>query len=1262
MPFKLQWANRTGGRLATVLSQSHRPRIINNSPPSISTILHVHGHVGEIPTKFLIDSVAVMSVVCYKFLAGHNVQITKQATTAVGADGTPLDVVGHTVLTVSLGSFCTQHQFTVVQHLTVDCLLGADFLKDYGAVLDCRNYTLTLGAQTRHNIPIILGEGKQSTSSDVPATDSVTITSPCDLTIPGRTVQLIAGRIEPQDTHFVNVLVEPLEHTSIPAHVCVARSLSTLCNKTDVILQVMNVGPMPVTLCKGMRLATATPEKEILSITQDQTNTFDDSNNFPDLDQVDISHLSPKEQQDLVQLLTDFRSLFPPSGTPLGQTSVVNHSIPTTGPPIRQPLRRVPEALKNIMISEVDRMLDHNVICPSTSPWSSPVVMVRKPDGSWKFCIDYRKLNSITHRDAYPLPRIDSTLDSLKGATYFTTLDLASGYWQVAMTEDDKEKMAFSTPQGHFEFNVMPFGLTNAPATFQRLMECVLAGLSGEECLIYLDDVIVFSVSFKEHLERLARVFDALQKAHLKLKLSKCHFAQREIKYLGHIVSEKGIAPDPSKVEAVSSYPPPQNPKELKRFLGLSNYYRRFISNYANIAEPLNKLVNKDQRKFKSGWDATCQAAFDQLKCKLTTAPILSYPDFSLPFVLHTDASYVAIGGILSQCHDSHETVICYWSRQLTKAEKNYSTVEREALAAVSAIKEFYPYLYGFSFTLVTDHNPLTSLKGLKDVGGRLARWLMYLQQFNFQVKYRSGRTHNNADALSRRPPSESISIIQQLGKNHGDLQSAQLADPDLAPIITALSSHSALPSNIAPGLKNVFLCDGLLCRNFRQSSSSRNLIQIILPTSLKRNILQQLHDHSGHLGIHKTTESVKQRFYWPGYESDIEMWIKECQQCQQRNPQQPRQHAPLGTITASHPFQKVSWDIMGPLPTTAAGNKYILVVTDIFSKWTEAFPLHSTDSATLATILVNEVICRYGVPSVLHSDQGANLTSQLVSTLCNQLGINQTRTTAYHPQGNGQVERFNRTLEAMLSKTIQQNQCDWDEQLPKVMFAYRTAIHEATGYTPFHVTFGRSPSLPIDVMLGIHRQKKQNIPGYVSDLHRSLQTAYTDIRQNLRVAHKRNKARHDVKSVSVPYHVGDQVWLYVPSVKSGNTKKLASLWRGPYTVIDRINFATYKIQLISQPSKTLVVHHDRLKHCFGTPQSPPSPPVSSPHCSIQQSPIAATRPLYSAVLTGQATSSPGGYTSSDNSSPLPPVISPPAVSTGTSVTTTLRPQCSRRP
>ena len=341
-------------------------------------------------------------------------------------------------------------------------------------------------------------------------------------------------------------------------------------------------------------------------------------------------------------------------------------------------------------------MVKHNIVHPSTSPWSSPVVMVRKKDNTWRFCVDYRKLNSVTHHDAYPLPRIDSTLDSLSGATYFTTLDLMSGYWQVALEEQDKEKTAFSTAQGLFEFNVMPFGLTNAPATFQRLMECVLAGLTEEQCLIYLDDIIIFSSSFQQHLQHLTNVFQALCNAGLQLKLTKCHFAQREVNYLGHIVSQEGIRPATNKVEAVSEYPTPKTVKEVKQFLGLTNYYHRFILGYAKIAEPLYKLLRKPNNKFH--WDPSCQLAFDRLKQMLTTPPILAYSDFKSPFILYTDALDTAIGGVLGQIHNDQEVVICYWSRQLTKSERKYSTVEREALAAVSAIKEFYPYLYGFQF------------------------------------------------------------------------------------------------------------------------------------------------------------------------------------------------------------------------------------------------------------------------------------------------------------------------------------------------------------------------------------------------------------------------------------------------------------------------------------------------------------------------------------------------------------------------------------
>ena len=600
--------------------------------------------------------------------------------------------------------------------------------------------------------------------------------------------------------------------------------------------------------------------------------------------------------------------------------------------------------------------------------------MVKKKDGTWRFCVDYRKLNAITHKDAYPLPRIDETLESLSGSQFFTTLDLASGYWQVEVEEGDKEKTAFSTREGHFEFNVMPFGLTNAPATFERLMECVLAGLTYEQCLVYLDDIVIFSTTFPQHLERLTTVFQHLRKAGLTLKPEKCHFARKEIRYLGHIVSSKGVQADPDKLKAITSYPAPHDIKELRQFLGLSNYYRRFIEHYSDITEPLHKLTRKSGAGYQ--WSDECDNAFRVLKQRLTTPPILAYPNFAYPFILATDASGTALGGFLSQTINGSEQVIAYWSRQMNKAERRYSTIEREALAVVAAVKEFYPYLYGRSFTLLTDHNPLTSLQGLKDTGGRLTRWLLYLQQFDMKVLYRPGRCNGNADTMSRRPDdsADQVAVVNEITclSNTDMLRQEQANDVYIAEIMQKLQTNG---SNRKQG--EYLLKEGLLMRQQGGSDGSRT--QLVVPVTLRQMVLEELHDKSGHLGIHKTLEKVKERFFWEGCEQDVRNIVQQCERCQKRTNPVPTQHTPIGTIESNHPFEKLSWDIMGPLPAAASGCRYVLVVTDLFTKWVEAFPLKSTDSVTLARVLVDEVICRYGVPHYLHSDQGANFVSVVI-------------------------------------------------------------------------------------------------------------------------------------------------------------------------------------------------------------------------------------------------------------------------------------------
>ena len=371
-------------------------------------------------------------------------------------------------------------------------------------------------------------------------------------------------------------------------------------------------------------------------------------------------------------------------------------------------------------------------------------------DGSLRFCVDYRKLNDVTRKDAYPLPRIDDTLNALAGSQMFSTIDLVSGYWQVEVDEVDRPKTAFCTTEGLFQLRVMPFGLCNAPATFQRLMDLVLSGLQWSQCLVYLDDIIVLGKTFDDHLLNLAAVFDRLRDAGLKLKPSKCAFFRRQVQYLGHVISREGVAADPTKIEKVANWPTPTSTREVQQFLGFASYYRRFIRDFAQIAKPLHRLT---ERGSSFRWNDDCQVAFDTLRKLLTSAPVLAYPDFDCKFILDMDASDSGIGAVLSQINsEGHECVIAYGSRLLTKAERNYCVPQRKLLAVVVFTSQFRFYLLGRQFMLRTDHGSLTWLCNFQNPEGQLARWLEKLQKLDFEIIHCQGRKHSNADALSRFP------------------------------------------------------------------------------------------------------------------------------------------------------------------------------------------------------------------------------------------------------------------------------------------------------------------------------------------------------------------------------------------------------------------------------------------------------------------------------------------------------------------------------
>ncbi|CAH1272763.1 RTL1 [Branchiostoma lanceolatum] len=938
---------------------------------------------------------------------------------------------------------------------------------------------------------------------------------------------------------------------------------------------------------------------------------------------------------------------------------------------------------------QVAEMLDAGVVEPSQSPWAAPVVLVRKKNGTHRFCVDYRKLNHATVKDAHPLPRTDDTIDALSGSAYFTTLDMTAGYWQVPVHPDDREKTAFTTGRGLYQFTVMAFGLTNAPSTFQRLMELLLAGLDWRSCLAYLDDIILFSRTFEDHLTVLEEVLSRFRSANLKLNAEKCKFAQPKVHFLGHVVSRHGVQPDPTNTDKVRNWPTPTSIAHVRSFLGLASYYRKFVRHFAKIAEPLHVLTRKGS---SFSWSSDCQAAFETLREALTSPPILAYPDFSRPFTLHTDASDSAVGAVLSQTTDRGEQVVAYASCTLTAQGRRWATFDREMWAVVWSIRHFRTYLAGRRFTVMTDHKPLLGWSNkltTHDPTGRRSRWAVELSTYEFDLTYRAGKANSNADALSRLPapvatvdqpptlpqdplaeqptapldnppdgqlpppptdpPDEhllpradalsrlpaSVAAVDQPPTLPHDpsanqptvplddppdgqlpppptdppdghslphkVQQAQEADQDISEIIQWKRQRQGRPpwhtiSRRGRSLKalwdqyhSLVVKRGVLYRRWKPNANCHVIYQRVAPTSLRPAILQELHNGScsGHLGITKTLRRVYIRFYWPGMNQDVKRWCRACQHCATRTAPTPSARAPLKPIRADGPFKKVAMDLT-ELPKSKKRNRYCLVLQDFFTKYANAYAIPRQDAPTVAQVLFTHYIREHGVPSSLHSDQGRQFEADLMKELYAALGIAKSRTTPYHPQGDGLVERFNRTLKAMLSKYVSPMGDDWDDHLSHVLLAYNTSVHASTGYTPFLLAHGREANLPADMIFGTTppgAPPTTTARSYVKTLTSSLRTAFAHARQNMQRASSRQKAAYDSTTSHRPYKTGDKVWVNDPTALR---RKLKPRWKGPFVVMERLHSdgepgVTYRIK-DARSNRRKIVHYNRLKPCYTLP------------------------------------------------------------------------------
>lgn len=866
-----------------------------------------------------------------------------------------------------------------------------------------------------------------------------------------------------------------------------------------------------------------------------------------------------------------------------GATSVAHHYIPTEGSPVRVPPRRIPAQYRVEVERQIDEMLKQGIIKESSSPWMAPAVFVPKKSGDLRMCIDYRELNKKTVKDAYPLPLADEVQDHLAGSTIFSTLDLRSGYWQMPVHHSDQHKTAFCPGPGLglFQFKRMPFGLTGAPSSFQRMMDKLFRDLPFVSS--YIDDVLIHSSDVSSHRKHLQEVFRRLREAGLTLRGQKCHIGLSQVSYLGHTFSADGVAPDKNKVQAVQDWPTPTDVVTLRQFLGLASYYRRYIRHFSDVAGPLYRLT---QTGVPFEWSPECCHAFQSLKDALTSAPVLAYPRFdtnAAPFVLHTDASDHGLGAVLEQ----DGRVVAYTSRTLTNTKKNYSVIQKECLAVVYATKQFRHYLLGRSFKLLTDHEPLQWLSAQK-MQGMLCRWALALQEYDFKIEYKPGSQNANADALSRRGSDSTTQTDQcaaTLLKSHSschELRSAQQQDLITSQLHQGLSTLTPPSSSFfkQPSMRRygqiwsqLSIIDGIVCRSYRPDSTAEMVVVPVLPSSLRRQALSRVHDlpTAGHQGTAKTLHRLRQEAYWVNMANDVEQYCRECTKCQQAKPPAPVR-APLKNVPVGRPWQMVAVDIL-EVPLSSCNNRYLLVIQDYFTKWPEAIPLPDQTAQRITTELV-KLFSRFGLPDVLHSDQGRNFESTLLRQTLDAFGIVKSRTTAYHPQGDGMVERLNRSLLQML-RTFVEKESDWERYLPLVLYAYRTAVHSSTSVTPFSLMFGRSSS-------GAHQFP--SLTGfepecYSAHLNAKLSELRKFVQETIGDAAKAQKEQYDLRSTEERIlHKGDPVWLSIPTAG-----KLDPRWEGGWTIQEVMSSVNMKIH---DGQRSKVVHVNRLRYRWIPQQS----------------------------------------------------------------------------
>ncbi|KAL2243599.1 UNVERIFIED_CONTAM: Transposon Tf2-12 polyprotein [Sesamum indicum] len=888
---------------------------------------------------------------------------------------------------------------------------------------------------------------------------------------------------------------------------------------------------------------------------------------------VDTEKVNPTLEE--IPVVRDFPEVFPddlPGLPPHREVDFAIETLPGVAPISIAPYRMAPVELHELK-KQIEELLGKGFIRPSTSPWGAPVLFVKKKDGSMRLCIDYRQLNRVTVKNKYPLPRIDDLLDQLKGATIFSMIDLRSGYWQLRIAENDIPKTAFRTRYGHYEFLVMPFGLTNAPAAFMALMNRTFQEYLDHFVIVFIDDILVYSKDRDEHEQHLRIVLQILKEKELYAKLSKCEFWVNQVVFLGHVVSGDGVMPDPSKVKAIMEWRVPKNATEVRSFLGLAGYYRRFVEGFSIIAGPLTKLLRKG---VEFQWTEQCQQSFDELKKRLTSNPILVLPSGSGGYIVYTDASKQGLGCVLIQSRK----VIAYASRQLKNHELNYPTHDLELAAIVHALKIWRHYLYGEKFQILTDHKSLKYILTQKELNLRQRRWIELLKDYDCTIDFHPGKANVVADALSRK----SSSTLANLGSHNQTLllemrsMNTKLEVDQVAGLLAALQ----IKPDFVDQIKEAQTRDAFLLRmlerirlgkktNFsiRGDGVLVNGGRVCVPDTdgLREAILQEAHNspYAMHPGTTKMYRNLRPYYWWQTMKKDVAEFVAKCMTCQQVKAEH---QAP-----AEWKWEKITMDFVMGLPRTFRKHDAIWVIVDRLTKSAHFLPVRITDSLDkLAGLYISEIVRLHGVPVSIVSDRDPRFTSRFWESLQRALGTKLHFSTAFHPQTDGQSERTIQTLEDMMRACTMEFKGNWDDHLPLMEFAYNNSFHSSIGMAPYEALYGRRCRSPI--CWDIEGLRQLEGPELVQETVDKIQV----VKKHLKAAQDRQKNYVDQHRREMEYEVGDKVFLKISPwrgiLRFGKQGKLSPRYIGPYEIIERIGPLAYRLALPAELSQIHDVFH----------------------------------------------------------------------------------------